>query len=1295
MILSLFSAPSLAQNPETSFWVNKGNGSNPDFNPELGEFHNDIGGHLEFGRYVGLPYGPIRASIEAMFFDYEALSALLGGLQPPVYELIGSGTTTVWYLPGHPISWEMFTVNGAGASVVWDSLAVAANPHPHLFITPGLHKDPHSDPPPGDPDQPPPGESVPPADWWEGRPLDIPHQMLRDGHYRAGIGSNRGPSPWLDIQRTQDLVRYLREVRGLEFEKVFVQGGSWEATVASRVALLAPKWCKGVYHVGWPDFAFEMPYGGFQKLLMSFYTALGVENLTPIPARGHSINAFVFGLPMLRSADLMGNWEYAAFSILQRKDLGPFERLQRPIHGPVGNCDIYHNLHFFRDAFLTYVNLRDFTANVIFLQLFGHGGDYPDPETNRVTIYTGQELAFLVGDPKTDTYAVNPSIHPSDPAPSDPYLVDVYAHTLREEYDGAWSPSYQTQTLLTQASWVPHPPQGVIEPVINGPIGCGVYPGAYDSLRVGQFDGDSSYAEVVLGNFDGCVEVLEQRVEQGEPILVSEYHSPQVGWGIQALDVGELQSGGGKWIVFGTAAGKLFKIQCPTIAGTPYPDPVPFADNVDLGGGFLQWLFIGDFVHGGGNEVLVQNQFAEWFLISDTGAYIDKTDRDPDPGGNPDNDNFDGGSGKPWVGYWPPRFPTDAMQAFAPGLDGRLRNICWDTTLNPPELRCRIVSDDYHAMGRCALLWNPGNGCGPYIVVGGLPGKSPPPHELGADGFVLTVIDPMADLGTGETLVAGFDGDPFHSPPITLSAPVTLEKISTNEILVVHGNKVTRVQLSADPQNQCAVTFAIPTGAGEIERDIPGIFEEPPDEEQELFGALPEICGVERFTWQGTTRYYVPCPNGRIWILNSDLSFARTTATLELPPGGTANEWYSNRSLGHTFTVDQAHQGAEEWQDGSVWVEDLGFVYWVQQGEEPTYWRRLARVLPQTGDIDDYYRPGQGGFQHLGMTIDQQTGARHKFHEVGDIAYRLGTAYEYTVLATGRTPVNGFIWEWASPQDNRFLQNFDVPVDTSVHTQFPNGTPWPWIEDPRLHGQVTAAVPDGQRPYGNSIKMALLPRPLGGPELLRAVVGTIGGFVYAVDVTAPPTSLDALTYFSHDLGWCVVGLDVGDIDGDGQPEILAGIWLDKGDIEDWEAGNAYRNSGQLVILELPSTPNNYFIESEIHLALESAGGPGPFGAGVFGVKIDDIDGDGNAEIWCTDARGYLHALWHRPSTGEWECFWRTEGLGMYAGMYNKIYVYPEVNPQTLVLETKRLVVHTPGYVYRFEVDPGAVPHENP
>ncbi|MEW6746490.1 MAG: hypothetical protein AB1486_27430, partial [Planctomycetota bacterium] len=75
--------------------------------------------------------------------------------------------------------------------------------------------------------------------------------------------------------------------------------------------------------------------------------------------------------------------------------------------------------------------------------------------------------------------------------------------------------------------------------------------------------------------------------------------------------------------------------------------------------------------------------------------------------------------------------------------------------------------------------------------------------------------------------------------------------------------------------------------------------------------------------------------------------------------------------------------------------------------------------------------------------------------------------------------------------------------------------------------------------------------------------------------------------------------------------------------------------------------------------------------------------------------GYLHALWRNTDTGRWECFYRTRGLGMYAGIYNKIYPYREWNEVLGRWQTTWLVVFTPGYVYRFQVHPELVPHDNP
>jgi hypothetical protein len=86
------------------------------------------------------------------------------------------------------------------------------------------------------------------------------------------------------------------------------------------------------------------------------------------------------------------------------------------------------------------------------------------------------------------------------------------------------------------------------------------------------------------------------------------------------------------------------------------------------------------------------------------------------------------------------------------------------------------------------------------------------------------------------------------------------------------------------------------------------------------------------------------------------------------------------------------------------------------------------------------------------------------------------------------------------------------------------------------------------------------------------------------------------------------------------------------------------------------------------------------GAGVLGVKIDDVNADGQPEIWCGDAAGHIY-LFHWAG-GKWRCFYRTRQLGAYPGWYNNIFPIKAEFPGPV---TTKLVVASPGYVMAFDV----------
>ncbi|MEW6747995.1 MAG: hypothetical protein AB1486_35215, partial [Planctomycetota bacterium] len=95
-----------------SYWLNPGDydgqPNSLQWDPALGEFGYDIGGHVDFSRWLetGHPYSQIKDQIVQAFFDPDALAPILATQTP--YELpppeVVLGTTecsepgAVWYL---------------------------------------------------------------------------------------------------------------------------------------------------------------------------------------------------------------------------------------------------------------------------------------------------------------------------------------------------------------------------------------------------------------------------------------------------------------------------------------------------------------------------------------------------------------------------------------------------------------------------------------------------------------------------------------------------------------------------------------------------------------------------------------------------------------------------------------------------------------------------------------------------------------------------------------------------------------------------------------------------------------------------------------------------------------------------------------------------------------------------------------------------------------------------------------------------------------------------------------------
>jgi hypothetical protein len=92
------------------------------------------------------------------------------------------------------------------------------------------------------------------------------------------------------------------------------------------------------------------------------------------------------------------------------------------------------------------------------------------------------------------------------------------------------------------------------------------------------------------------------------------------------------------------------------------------------------------------------------------------------------------------------------------------------------------------------------------------------------------------------------------------------------------------------------------------------------------------------------------------------------------------------------------------------------------------------------------------------------------------------------------------------------------------------------------------------------------------------------------------------------------------------------------------------------------------------------------GSGIWGVKLDDINGDDVPEIWCGDALGHIYCFRRKNTSLTYELFYRSEDLGAYTGLYNNLFPVKNGAGKTI-----RLVVVSAGYVMAFDVKHSFIP----
>jgi hypothetical protein len=655
-----------------------------------------------------------------------------------------------------------------------------------------------------------------------------------------------------------------------------------------------------------------------------------------------------------------------------------------------------------------------------------------------------------------------------------------------------------------------------------------------------------------------------------------------------------------------------------------------------------------------GFELFVQDERGVWSLFNSSGSMlINQTDR------TGSSNRFTGDTGVPF------KIDLDGngdLELLVPCMDGHLRKL--DFVNGQITVTVLTTAQEMAGCGRAVRVVEPVGAPTPYAIVG-------------TDQAKLYSVN----VDTGEIVYeypTGFD-------PVLSGVPVAIEvydEINQDEILVAHGNRVEVFLVDTEGH--------ITNPAPRVFRTIPGLPTPTPDAPSQSFVAAtpPEISSLELYGGY----VYVSLPHGRIFILNrSDLNFTRTTANLGVPSGYDPLYWHANQTLAHAFGVSQI----QDETDPTIYVHDARVTFMRPENNAIEFFR-VASLDPVNGSMVDYALLGQAfvdqpprGFvvfkkQNELMTYFPRENAGYL--KVGEEPGALRYGYETFPFPPGSA---GYISEWDL---HNVPDQFGITRVTWLREleTFKLGTnekdldeDYPPVEGPNKRDGQISTTQTASTYLGHVVKVGLLRALDGSGSVPHVIVGTAGGLVYAVDPTKPNPS--GLSYYTHDVGWNVIGMDIADLDDDGFNEVIIGIWLDKGDLLDFQAdpNDPQRNRGHLVILKTPTTGTFSVAQKlqEIHYTFDTGIDAGPITSGIFGIKVDDIDGDGTKEIWVGDAIGYLYAVQVVDKQNlTLRSFYRSKGLGVYAGLYNNIFPVKEDG-----VHTNKLVVFTSGYAYRFSV----------
>ena len=1323
--LVIWHVDAACQTAVNTYMVNDGN--NGTFDQSNGEFAPDLNGYLPFSQYSKTSHYyamngvwnfnnafPGRTFLDEMFLnmtDLRQLDADIKAATPSTVQRIlpfpsnvaflESGTNPVdamtWW--NQPFRMWRYRINGAPMLICVKLNSLGGTPQPanpakilfrnyaehsssfgsnkNRFVTTAeFFQEFH--------------EPDPEAGWSGGSTpvLGIEEQALAAGDVVVSCQEAYSESIWFALQRTQEAEEFVRNqfiptTLGVGVGYSFLYGGSWGGVVSAIFALLQPK----IYAASTSWTVSDMGYAiGDRPELVNFqFGALGMlpPSSTALDVRSAEINALVDMLGIRFDGTPAGQWDVAALSSNRRGDLGV------KVYGLAHNEDPLYN---------GFWSLDDSSINPKFeghlRKFMEHGAAWGVvPGKNEYAFYGGNEWSNITSNASTATN--NVSLIPAALAPtgSTPVYPDPYSHTLRHDSHLSSNVAFLTPLDLGPAG---HPNQASSIKT----LGQGVWPGYRDSMRVADVDGDSR-PEIVFGNLDGFVHDLEFNNDANDMFrLTDQFKSNYLGRGVFS-SAGAGQGTGSKGY-FANSRGQVWKM---TYNGGITIDPTPFitADGSFTYDGEVPYLFVGNFdTSSPDKELFLLNRFLDWSLFSTTdGSHLSRGRllRNTHAIGAGQAAQLDitndvdlellvpAADGHVWLldpaNGFPPNFkPLPYISTFTTGTGNpralyRIDAANFGSTNSPTHILIFGRNDDLNDSNPAVstnvmMLYTAGST--PAFVGKGL---ADPGDAFNTSMSFAWTIPPVNGASYAEFVVSG--GSELYKYQVTTSGVFTCT------------GSCPMVSFNPEYGNPNAVTSIVTTPIG------------------------------------GTVVFIVVAlGNGRVFVLDSNLQFVRNS---DREAAGLSNptSWISNRSLGHCMTTDLAQ--TSDGMNADLYFADYSNPFRVVSG---TNKYRLGRLhlpigstptswVPYVSDVinpavEDQFRGANRTLLYRDIDGDGQretrvlaeTGTAYKDPATGIVrefctfSYAADFNYDATLGSpySGRYWKGGNVFEYFQPNAQsststyNYLGGFNVPRDTSTPFEDFSGSDW-WYPKTgiRLSGQISNYSQSALSfQFGTSMKTAMI-RPFLPPTTAavpHVVVGTNGGMVYAIRPGPQPSSRglcsSQLGYASPCLGMYVIGMDVGDLDGDPDDEIVVGEWIDKGTYVDWLAskqpsGSKTKNRAPLRILDpvLPTGGTGAFNVTSLY-GDDLLGAGNGLGAGVTGVKIDDVNHDGVPEMWCSDAIGHIYLF--RKTGSSWGCFYRSTDLGACPGLYNQIFVMKDSNHKTT-----KLILVSSGYVMAFVVDP--------